>query len=135
MPEPEYVVVYAARYPSVDAARAVLDTIGQHKHELTRAFDAAVVDKENGQPHVVRRLEHEHPHIIPERFSHSLLTRKELTDAAEELTADQAGLIVVGWATIEPVLDPIFSGTKVVKEEIEATVEQITSELQAAFKA
>lgn len=134
MPEPEYVVVYAAAYPSVDAARAVLGKIEQRKHELSREYDVAVVDKENGQPHVVEHLEHPHAHIIPERFGHGLLTRKELNDAAEELTADEAGLIVIGWATIEPVLDQVFSGTKVVKQEIEATVEQITNELQAAFK-
>ena len=58
-----------------------------------------------------------------------------MNDAAEELVADEAGLIVVGEATIEPALDRVFAGTKVVKRELEATVDQITSELQEAFKA
>jgi hypothetical protein len=65
MAEQDYVVVYAATYPTVAAARAALDTI-EHLHK----------------------------------------------EAAEELLAGKAGLIVVGAATIG----------------------QITSELQEAFK-
>jgi hypothetical protein len=72
--------------------------------------------------------------IIPEWFGGGALTRKELNEAAEELVADEAGLIVVGEATIEPALDDVFTGTKVVKREILATVDQVTSELQEAFK-
>jgi hypothetical protein len=51
-----------------------------------------------------------------------------------ELAADEAGLIVVGEASIEPALDKVFTGTNVVKREIAATVDQITTELEAAFK-
>ena len=137
MADPEYVVVYAAAYPNVAAAQAVLDTIEHlHRSEVDGEYDAAVIDKENGQPHVVKRLDHPHTRIIPELFGRGKLTRKELNDAAEELVADQAGLIVIGSATIEPALDKALTGTaKVVKREIEATVAQITSELQEAFKA
>jgi len=84
---------------------------------------------------VVERIHHPHVRIIPERFVGGALTRKELTEAAAELLADEAGLIVVGEATIEPALDKVLTGTaKVVKREIEATVDQITSELQEAFR-
>jgi hypothetical protein len=63
------------------------------------------------------------------------MTRKELDEAAEELLAAEAGLIVIGEATIEPALDEALAGTaKVVKREMAATVDQITSELQEAFK-
>jgi hypothetical protein len=49
--------------------------------------------------------------------------------------ADQAGLIVIGSAALEPELDKALAGTaKVVKREIEATIDQITSELEEAFK-
>jgi hypothetical protein len=42
---------------------------------------------------------------------------------------------VIGQATIEPALDKAFTGTaKVFKRELAATVDQITSELQEAFK-
>ena len=135
MAEPEFVVVYAATYPTVEAARAVLDTIKHLHGEVDGTYDAAVVDKENGRAHVVKRMDRPHVRIIPEWFGGGALTRKELNDAAEELVADQAGLIVIGEATIEPALDKAFTGTtKVFKREVAATVEQITSELQEAFK-
>ena len=75
-----------------------------------------MIDKENGKPHVVKRIDHPHVRFLPEWFARGTLTRQELNDAAEELLADQAGLIVVGSATIEPALDKALAGTaKVVK--------------------
>jgi hypothetical protein len=132
----KYVVVYAVAYPTVTAAQAVLDTIEQlHKDEVVGKYDAAVIDKENGKPHVVKRMDRPHVRIIPEWFGAGALPRKELNEAAEELVADEAGLIVVGDATIEPALDKALSGTaKVVKREMEASIDQITRELQEAFK-
>jgi hypothetical protein len=136
MPEPEYVVVYAVAYPTVAAARAVLDTIEHlHKDEVVGGYDAAGIDKEDGKPHVVKRMDRPHARVIPEWFGRGTLTRKELNEAAEELVADEAGLIVIGEASIEPALDNVLSGTeKVVKREMEATIDQITRELQEAFK-
>ena len=133
MAELEYVVVYAAAYPTVAAAEVELDTVGHHV--VGADYDAAVIDQENGKPHVVKRMDRPLTHIIPEWFGGGPLNRKELNDAAEELVADEAGLIVVGEATIEPALDKVFTGNaKVVKREIGATIDQITSELQEAFK-
>ena len=61
---------------------------------------------------------------------HQLLLR-----GLRQLIANRPGLIVVGEATIEPALDKVFTGNaKVVKREIGATIDQITSELQEAFK-
>jgi hypothetical protein len=102
--------------------------------EYVVVYAAAVVARENGQPHVVKRLDHPRVHIIPEWLGGGELSRKELDDAAAELAADEAGLIVVGEASIEPALDKVFTGTNVVKREIAATVDQITTELEAAFK-
>jgi hypothetical protein len=134
MAELDYVVVYAVAYPTVTAAQAVLDTIG-HK-VLGADYDAAVVEKENGKPHVVKRLDHPHTRIIPEWFGGGTLTRKELDEAAQELLADEAGLIVVGSAAIEPALDLVLAGTpKVVRREMEASIDQVTSELKEAFKS
>jgi len=137
MAEEEYVVVYAVAYPSVAAAEAVLDTIEHlHKDEVVGTYDAAVIDKENGKPHVVKRMDRPHVRVIPELFGGGALPRKELNEAAEELVADEAGLIVVGQATIEPALDKALSGSaKVVKREMEASIDQITRELQEAFKS
>ena len=133
MAELEYVVVYTATYPTVAAARAVLDTV-EHLDKVSGPYDAAVIDKENGKAHVVERMDHPRARIIPEWFGGGTLTRKELNDAAEELLAGEAGLIVIGEATIEPAIDQALTG-KVTKREIEATVDQITSELQEAFKS
>jgi hypothetical protein len=133
MAELDYVVVYAVAYPTVAAAQAVLDSVGQHV--VGADYDAAVVDKQNGKPHVVKRLDHPHTRIIPEWFGGGILTRKELDEAAQELLTDQAGLIVIGSAAIEPALDQVLAGTpKVVRREMEASIDEITSELQAAFK-
>jgi hypothetical protein len=135
MAELEYVVVYAVTYPTVAAAQAVLDTIENLHKEVSGPYDAAVVDNDNGKAHVVKRMDHPHARIIPERFGGGTLSRKELNDAAEELVADEAGLIVVGEATIEPAIDQALAGTaKVFKREIAATVDEITSELEEAFK-
>jgi hypothetical protein len=135
MAEPHFVVVYAATYPTVAAAQEVLETIEHLHREVAGTYDAAVVDKENGKAHVVKRMNHPHVRIIPEWFGGGALTRKELHEAAEELLSGEAGLIVVGEATIEPALDKALTGSaKIVKREMEATIDQITSELQEAFK-
>ena len=84
MAEQEYVVVYAAAYPTVAAARAVLDTI-EHLHgsEVKGTYDAAVIDKENGKPHVVKRMDRPLTHIIPEWFGGGPLNRKERTSTRQ----------------------------------------------------
>ena len=63
-------------------------------------YDAAVIDKEDGKPHVLKRMDRPHIRVIPELFG-GALPRKELHEAAEQLTANQAGLISVGEPTIE----------------------------------
>jgi len=136
MAEAKQLVVYAAAYESVDAALADLDAIEQaHKDELIGHYDAAVIDQENGKPHVVKRMDRPHIRVIPEWFGGGTLPRKELHEAAEQLTASQAGLIAVGEPTIEQALDKVLAkSAKVVKRTVEATTDQITSELREALK-
>ena len=135
MAELEYVVVYAVTYPTAAAAQAALDTIEHLDKEVNGPYDAAVVGQENGKAHVVKRMDHPRARIIPEWFGGGTLTRKELDEAAKELLGGEAGLIVVGSASIEPAVDQALAGApKVFKREVEATVAQITSELQEAFK-
>ena len=77
-----------------------------------------------------------HIRVIPEWFGGGTLPRKELHEAAEQLTASQAGLIVVGEPTIEQKLDKALTKAgKVVKRTVEATTDEITSELQEALKS
>jgi hypothetical protein len=74
--------------------------------------------------------------IIPEWFGGGALPRKELHEAAEALTAGQAGLIAVGEPTIEKALDQALTkADRVVKRSVDATTDEITSELQEALKS
>ena len=137
MTDAKQLVVYAAAYETVDAARADLAAIEQlHKDKMIGHYDAAVIDKENGKPHVVKRMDQPYMRVIPEWFGGGTLPRKELHEAAEHLTANQAGLIAVGEPTIEKGLDEVLTkASKVVKRTVEATTDQITSELQEALKS
>jgi catechol 2,3-dioxygenase-like lactoylglutathione lyase family enzyme len=94
-----------------------------------------VIDQESGKPHVVKRTDRPHIRVIPEWFGGGTLPRKELHEAAEQLTANQAGLIAVGEPTIEQALDKALTGAaRVVKRAVTATTHEITSELQEALK-
>jgi hypothetical protein len=136
MAEKKPLLVYAAAYETVDAALADLDAIEQaHKDEVIGQYDAAVIDKQDGKPHVVKRMDRPHIRVIPEWFGGGTLPRKELHEAAEQLTANQAGLIAVGEPTIEQAVDKTLTrASKVVKRTVEATTDEITSELQEALK-
>jgi len=137
MAEKEALVVYAAAYETVEVALADLDAIEQlHKDEAIGKYDAAVIDKEDGKPHVVKRMDRPHIRVVPEWFGGGALPRKELHEAAENLTANQAGLIAVGEPTIEQAVDKALTkAAKVVKRTMEATTDEITSELQEALKS
>jgi hypothetical protein len=136
MAEKKQLVVYAAAYQTVDAALADLDAVEQlHKEEMIGQYDAAVIDQEDGKPHVVKRMDRPRIRVIPEWFGGGTLPRKELHEAAEQLTASQAGLLAVGEPTIEQALDKVLTqASKVVKRTVEATTDEITSELQEALK-
>jgi hypothetical protein len=130
-------VLYAASYTSVSAALTDLNAIEQlHKDEMIGSYDAAVIDKENGKPHIVKRMDRPRVRVIPEAFGGGTLPRKELKEAAAELTADQAGLVAVGEPTIEKGVDKALTGAaSVVKHTMDATTDEITSELQEALKS
>jgi hypothetical protein len=134
MAEKKPLLVYAAAYDTVDAALTDLDAIERaHKEQMISQYDAAVIDKQDGKPHVVKRMDRPHIRVIPEWFGGGTLPRKELHEAAEQLTASQAGLIVVGEPTIEKGLDEALTRTaKVAKRTVEATTDEITSELQGS---
>lgn len=92
-------LLYAATYDSLSAALADMDALEQlHKDSVIGSFDAAVIDKEDSKPHVAKRLDRPQVRIVPEWFGGEALPRKELHQAAEELTASQAGLIAGGRA-------------------------------------
>jgi hypothetical protein len=137
MPDQKPMLVYAATYNSVSDAETALDAIEQlHKDKVIGSFDAAVIDKQDGKPHVAKRMDRPYVRVIPEWFGGGTLPRKELHEAAQELTASEAGLIAVGEPTIEKALDQALTNAdKVVKRTVDATTDEITSELSEAFKA
>ena len=130
-------MLYTATYDSVPAALTDLDALEQlHKDEAIGKYDAAVIDQENGKPHIARRMDRPGVRVVPEWFGGGTLPRKELDEAAQELTAGQAGLIAVGEPTIEKAVDKaLTSADKVVKRTVDATADEITSELQEALKS
>ena len=95
-----------------------------------------MIDKEDGKPHVAKRMDHPHIRVIPEWFGGGTLPRKEHHQAAAQLTANQAGLIAVGEPTIEQGLDKaLTNAANLVKRTVEATTDEIASELQEPLKS
>jgi hypothetical protein len=129
--------LYTAVYESVPPALADLDAIEElHKDEMIGKFDAAVIDQEEGKPHIVKRVDRPRMRIIPEMFGGGALPRKELKEAANELTSEEAGLIMIGEPTIEKGFDKAVTGAaKVVKRSLDATTDEISSELKEALKS
>ena len=128
--------LYTAVCDSVSPALEDLGAIEDlHKQSLIGKYDAAVIDQEAGRPHIVKRMDRPRMRAIPEMFGGGALPRKELKEAAEELTSDQAGLIVVGEPTIEKAFDEaVTRAAKIVKRSVDATEDEISNELKDALK-
>jgi uncharacterized membrane protein len=137
MTDQKPMLVYAASYDSLSDAEADLDAINQlHKDKVIGQFDAAVIDKKDGKPHVAKRMDRPPIRVIPEWFGGGTLPRKDLHEIAAQLTDTQAGLVAVGEPTIEKALDQALrNADKVVKRTVDATTDEITSELQEALKS
>ena len=129
-------VLYTAVYDDVDDALADLDALEQlHDDSMIGKYDAAVIDQENGKPRIVKRMDRPRIRVIPEAFGAGTLPRKELKDAARELGSNQAGLIVAGEPTLEQGFDKaVTKAAKVVKRALDATTDEVASELQDAVK-
>jgi hypothetical protein len=128
-------MLYTAAYADLNDALDDLQAIEElHKDQMIGKFDAAVIDKENGSPHIVKRIDRPRMAVIPEQLGGGALPRKELKDAASELLSDEAGLIVVGEPTLERGLSKaITHADKVVKHSFDASTDELASELQGAL--
>ncbi len=124
--------MYVAVYDSIDSAEADLDAFEQlHKLDLIGTFDAAIIEKRNGKPHVAKRLDRPMVHVIPDQLNFGPLSRKELKKAAEELDAGEVSLIVVGEPTLEKAFDKaVTHATKTVKQVFDATADELAKELR-----
>src|SRR5271166_5800113 len=130
---------YVAVYESVDLAKADLDAIEQlHKDDLIGTFDAAIVDKENGKPHIVKRMARPMVQVIPDVFGDdfdALLRYDDLHEAAAGLSASEAGLIVVGEPTLDKAFDKaVTHATKTLKHVIDATADELAKEMKEAAR-
>ncbi|MBV8177538.1 MAG: hypothetical protein JOY55_20820 [Mycobacterium sp.] len=126
-----------AVYQSVDSAEADLDDIERlREDELVGNFDAAVVDKENGKPHIVKRMDRPRIRVIPEELGFGPLSRKELKEAAAELSGNQAALIMIGEPTLEKAFDKaVTRAAKTFKNTVDASTDELARELQGAVKS
>lgn len=128
--------VYTALYDSVNSARTDLEAIEQlHRDDLIGVFDAAVVDKRNGKPHIVKRIDRPMVRVIPEELGFGPLSRKELKEVGSGLDSSEAALVVLG----EPTLDKAFAkavtnANKTLKSVLDATADEVASELKEAAK-
>ena len=129
-------VLYTAVYTDLEDAKADLEGVQQlHKDQVIGKFDAAVIDKEDGKPHIVKRVDHPYYRVIPEWFGSGTLPRKELHEAAEALDSGQAALIVVGEPTIEQGIEKaITRSAKIFKHDMNVATDELAKELTDALK-
>ena len=136
MPDGNREVMYVAAFENVVQALQVLDAVERLGSDELRGWcDAAVIDKIDGKPRVVRRLDLPHVRVIPEELGSGTLPRKELKEAADHLTTIEAGLIAIGEPAIEEALDKaIFGAIRVHKLFVDATADEIAAELREVLK-
>lgn len=137
MADQDNMVLYTALYDGVDEALDDLQAIEQlHEDAIVGKFDAAVIDRENGEPHIVKRMDRPRIRVIPEAFGGGTLSRKELKEAAGELSGSQAALIVAGEPTLAKGFDQaVTKADKIIKRSLDATTDEVASELQEAVKS
>jgi hypothetical protein len=130
-------VAYVAVYGDVDSAMADLDALGKlHDDDLIGKYDAAVIDQEDGKPHIVKRVDRPVINVLPELVGQGALPRGELRDAAKELAPGEAAMIVVGEPTLEKGFDKaVTRANKVAKESFDAHVDTLASELMKAARS
>jgi hypothetical protein len=103
---------------------------------LIGKYDAAVIDQENGKPHIVKRVDRPRIEALPELIGAGVLPRGELRDAAKGLDPGEAALIVVGEPTLEKGFDKaVTHANKVAKESFDAEADQLADELIKAAQS
>jgi uncharacterized membrane protein len=129
-------VLYTAVYDTVGDALSDLDALEElHDDQVLGKYDAAVVDREDGKPHIVKRVDRPRVRVVPELLGGGTLPSKDLKDAADELTGSDAMLVVAGEPTLEKGFDnAVKNASKVVKRSLDSTTEQIARQLQDALK-
>jgi len=98
-------------------------------------YDAAVIDRENDKPHIVKRVDHPRISVLPEVLGRGALPSGELRDAAKDLDPGEAALIVVGEPTLAKGFDKaVTRANKVAKESFDTSADTLADELIKAAK-
>jgi len=127
-------IAYVAVYDDVKSALADLNAFGDlHDNDIVGKYDAAVIDQENGKPHIVKRVDNPRIDVLPELIGKGALPSGQLKDAAKELDPGEAALIFVG----EPTLDKAFNeavtrANKVAKQQFGSAADMLANELKSA---
>ena len=129
-------VLYIAIYTDLEDAEFDLEARQQlHKDQMVGKFDAAIIDKEEGKPHIVKRVDHPYYRVIPEWFGSGTLPRKELHEAAEALDAGQAALVAIGEPTIaDGVESAIIRSAKTFKHDMNIATDELAKEMTDTLK-
>jgi hypothetical protein len=129
-------LLYTAVYTDLEDAKFDLEALQQlHRDQMIGKFDAAIIDKEDGKPHIVKRVDHPYFRVIPEWFGSGTLPRKELHEAAEALDAGQAALVAIGEPTIaDGVERAIIRSSKTFKHDMNIATDELAKEMTEALK-
>jgi len=132
----ENAVLFTAVYDDIVDARSDLDAFEElHKAEVIGKYDAAIIDQEDGKPHIVKRVDHPAIRVIPEWFGSGVLPRSELHDAAQQLGPGQSALIVVGEPTLDKAFDrAVVRAARTVKHDLDAAIDELEKEVLNAGK-
>jgi hypothetical protein len=130
-------VLWVGKYDGVSPALEDLDTFEElHDEGMIGDYDAAVVDVEDGKPHIVKRVDHPKSEAIAEYFGHGALPRTELAQATAGLNEGEARLIVVGEPTIAKGFDNVTTkATKVAKQDFDKASDELSKTLNEALKS
>ena len=99
------------------------------------SLDAAVIDKKDGKPHVAKRIDRPSVRVIPEWFGGGgRLPRKELHEAAGRLPPARQDLSRWASRRSRRRRQGAYERRQSGEAHVDATTDEITSELQEALK-
>jgi hypothetical protein len=127
-------ISYVAHYGDVDSALADLDALGDlHDKGVVGNYDAAVVDQENGKPHIVKRVDNPRINVIPELVGKGALPSSELKDTAMDLLPGEAALVFVGDPTLDKAFDKaVTHASKIAKQNLDTAAGALAERLRNA---
>jgi hypothetical protein len=129
----EHTIVYTAIYNDKDGALSDLDEVKElHDRGVIGKYEAAVVDKENGKPHIVKRVDNPSYSVVKDYFDGATPTNDELNTAASELLEGNAGLIVVAESTLDKELNKATAhAVKTARRDFDTAADELIATLQS----